>query len=168
MEVTIEAKEVVTATSTKKIEHYQEGLFQIAKTCEVEVPGEPIITFEVHLTLIPSEEERAIIHKYRLGELIVEEEPHFSDTQIEEQRALVHIETDSDLKIAHRRTLEEMRKSKTIYRFANYFDNPFVRTFPHPKGAHKYVDKLKEEVLPIIKSNIDYFGARTEKETFTL
>ena len=164
MEVTIETKEV--ATPTTKTEEYQDGFFKTRKTREI--AGEAIITFEVHLFLTPTEEERAVIRKFRLSELIVEEQPHYSDEQIEEQQKLLSATTDPDSKASYRRMIEEMRNSKTIYRIENYFDNPHVRVFGHPRDAHKYIDKLKEDVLPIIKSNLDYFSVRSEKETFTL
>jgi hypothetical protein len=159
MDVTIDVKENITPPYRDEI---KKTFFGKEKT--VRVARTPSQIWEVHLTLLPTEEERAIIHKYRLAELIVEEEPLYSEETIAEVNACYQTTKDD----FYRKRRDEMRVTKAVYRIKNYFDNPFVRTFNHPKEAHEYVDKLKQDFLPIIKSNIDNYVGRVDKETFSL
>jgi hypothetical protein len=164
MEVTIEVRQVSTPTTTQKEEY--RGLWK--GYVKVDMPGEPVITNEVYLTLIPSEEERAVIQKFKLADLIIEEVLLYDQNHLEDMQRKMQAEPDPDGKAIWRRAIEEMKNSKTIYRLANYFDNPFVRIFGHPQEAHQYVDDLKQKYLPLIKNNIDHYGARADKETFSL
>lgn len=163
MEVTIEVKENIVEAIPEVTKRNW-----FANTVTVIKKGIPAShTYDVQLYLTPTEEERAIIFKYQLAGLIVEEvptDPH----AVEYYRQKLSEATDDLNRGVLRDMLKKAEESKTIYRFENYFNNPFVRSFDNPRAAHAYVDELKEKWLPLIKSNIDHYGSRTEKQSFSL
>jgi hypothetical protein len=129
--------------------------------------------YAVDLHLTPSEEEKAIILKYKLDELAIETEPKFTDefleAQLDSYRAMGM--TEEQLNHGIRQGNDELRAMKTQTLLNQYFDNPFTKTFDIRQDAHTYADKLEKEILPMIKSQIDYYrleSVRLDKRTITL
>src|ERR1051325_2102303 len=140
MDVTIEVKEHTTQ-AVPQIER-KNWFTQNVTVVQKGVPA--VTTYDVHLYLTPTEEERAIIFKYQLAALIVEEvltDPWSVDFY---RNQLAEAETEIARTVA-RDCLKKAEESKTIYRIENYFNNPFTRSFDNPRDAHAYVDELKQK-----------------------
>jgi hypothetical protein len=127
--------------------------------------------YTIYLTIMPSEEERAIILKYKLDELSVEEEPYWTEEDIDRRMAMFDIGTSPMLDQMHDEEIREMRARKKQILLGQYFDNPFTKDFDIRQDAHTYADKLEKEILPLIKNQIDYYrleSVRRDKRTITL
>jgi hypothetical protein len=128
----------------------------------------------LELTIMPTEEERAIILKYKLDELAVETEAKYTPERLEEmeaeQRSMFGRDSETvDAIVAG--TMAELRSMKDQTLLGQYFDNPYTRNFDLRQDAHTYADKLEKEVLPLIKTQIDYCrleSMRRDKRTITL
>jgi hypothetical protein len=130
--------------------------------------------YTVELTINPSEEERAIILKYKLDELAVETEAKFTPEQLQEmeadQRAMHGISSEIIDTIVNG-AMAELRAMKEQTLLGQYFDNPYTKSFDIRQDAHMYADKLEKEILPLIKTQIDYYrleSIRRDKRTITL
>lgn len=171
MEATIEIRE--SEYTDRKQETYL-GLFGRVKYRDVILGQKKHYT--VYLTLIPSEEERAIILKYKIDELAIEEERTFSDEQLAEQERdyRLHLRNFTEEQFQQSGIaagLREMRQEKKQTLLNQYFDNPYTKGFDTRQDAHTYADKLEKEILPMIKSQIDYYrleSVRQDKRTITL
>jgi hypothetical protein len=131
--------------------------------------------YNVELTIIPTEEERAIILKYKLDELSVEEERKYSEEflqQFEERNRVAYASLSAEMQ--HKlidETNAEMRKEVKQTLLGEYFNNPYEKNFEVRQDAHSYADKLEKEILPLIKTQIDYYrleSVRRDKRTITL
>ena len=131
--------------------------------------------YAVDLTLMPSEEEKAIILKYKLNELAMEEMPAFSEELLAaferaDQEALKANYSERGERLFAEQ-LAELRAKKEQILLERYFDNPYTRSFSIRQDAHTYADKLEKEILPNIKNQIDYYrldAVRGDKRTITL
>ena len=114
----------------------------------------------VELTLVPSEEERAIILKYKLDELAVETEPKYTSAQLEkleaDNRQLFAASGETGERIVND-MMADHRAAKEQTLFGYYFNNPYTKSFDVRQDAHTYADKLEKEILPLIKNQIDYY-----------
>ena len=129
----------------------------------------------VYLYLTPSEEERAIILQYKLDELAVETEPKYTAEYMQDyeyqQRQLHSTLSEEMFKNIVGVVMAEMRQQKNQTLLNRYFDNPYTKDFDLRQDAHTYVDKIENEILPLIKTQIDYYrleSMRRDKRTITL
>jgi hypothetical protein len=79
--------------------------------------------------------------------------------------------TEEQLNFGIRQGTEELRAKKRQTLLNQYFDNPYTKNFEIRQDAHTYADKLEKEILPTIKSQIDYYrleSVRQDKRTITL
>lgn len=107
--------------------------------------------FAVSLTLMPSEEEKAIVLQYKLNELAVEEFPFYSEEDLAEiersnQQALQENYSELGERLFADQLAEQRAKKEQIL-LERYFDNPFRRTFHVRQDAHTYADKLEKEIF---------------------
>jgi hypothetical protein len=131
--------------------------------------------YALNLYLMPSEEERAIILKYKLDELAIETDNKFTEEYLadseEQMRALTPGVSEEIFKPGIGAGIDDLRKMKTQTLLNHYFDNPYTKHFDTRQDAHTYADKLEKEILPLIKSQIDYYrleSVRRDKRTITL
>jgi hypothetical protein len=181
MDVTIEYKQETTPPYR---EETTKTLFGGTKTRQI--PQRSITSYNVYLYIVPTEEERATILKYRIAELTFDDEPEFSPRQIDESRQRLlaigqrHDERVLALAPQHEidaldnefehweRELNHRQEAKIGIRMEEYFDNPFIRKFEHPQDAQSYMDRLRENTLPRIKGYIDEYAQRSDKISFSL
>jgi len=140
----------------------------------VQVPLGKKKTYIVELTINPTEEERAIILKYKLDELALETRPKFSPEQLEEmeaqQRAMFGHHSDTIETIVSG-AMADFRAMKEQTLLGQYFDNPYAKSFDIRQDAHTYADELEKDILPRIKNQIDYYrleSIRQDKRTISL
>jgi len=169
VDVTIEIKETM-AEATYEIQE-KKSIFGNMNVVKVPIPPKP--SWDVYLTLIPTEEERATLIKFKINQQHIEKVPAFTGEQISDAYyALQQAHRARNPKEHRIDALEKVFNERTeaqreIY-IEEYFNNPYIRRFSHIQTAHDYVDKLKKEILPRIKRDIDHFSGRVEKETFSL
>ncbi|MGC2409558.1 MAG: hypothetical protein WA441_06105 [Methyloceanibacter sp.] len=151
---------------------YRKTFFGGTKT--VKVPLGKKKSYNVHLTINPTEEERAIILKYKIDELAVETAPKFTPEQLEQmeidQRAM-HGRSSEIIDNIVSGAMADLRAMKEQTLLGQYFDNPYIKSFDVRQDAHTYMDKLEKEILPLIKTQIDYYrleAVRRDKRTINL
>lgn len=181
MDVTIEYKE--EPSEPFRIEEHQTW-WGGRKTRQI--AQEPVTLYKVYLYLVPSEEERAVILKYKVSELMFDDEPEYSPRQIKEaaqklmeaaerhDQRMLAVASQKEMttlqeEVAYwERELEHRKYSKIGTRLEEYFDNPFVRAFEHPQDAQAYIDRLQETTLPRIKAYIQDYASRPDRLSFSL
>jgi hypothetical protein len=169
MDVTIEIKET-TAEATYEVQE-KKNIFGKMNVVKVPIPPKP--SWDVYLTLIPTEEERATLIKFKINQQHIEKVPAFTLEQISDayyalQTALRAWNPKENRIDALEKVFNERTEEEREVRIEEYFNNPYIRRFGHIQPAHDYVDKLKQEILPRIKRDIDHFSGRVEKESFSL
>jgi len=136
--------------------------------------------FIVSLELFPTEEQRAIILEYKLDELAIEDEPAWDAEWLDRydgehrwefiKNIGGHKDPDTlewaDQQFNER--LREYQQQRSITVVADYFNNPYVRSFRTSHEAHLYANKLKQEILPGIKALVEEYKSRSKSETFTV
>ncbi len=141
----------------------------------VEIPLGKQKRYNVKLVIQPTEEERAIILKYKLDELAAETEEKFSEEFLAEHEAHMRVTMGNISEEMFKKIvldgIADMRKEKKQTLIGQYFDNPYTKNFDIRQDAHTYADKLEKEILPLIKNQIDYYrldAVRGGKRTISL
>src|SRR5579864_3055051 len=124
--------------------------------------------YSVELTVIPSEEERAIVVTYKIDELWMESERKYTDKflqKFERDQMLIMLHDHGEIaERALRENIDQMREEKTYTLIGQYFDNPYVKNFDVRQDAHLYADKLEREILPFIRDQIGYYRAESLRQ----
>ena len=180
MDAHIEYKEEMTPP-------FREEIYKnfIGQTKTRKVSQESKTVYNVYLYLTPSEEERATIQKFRLGEVIIYEERRYTKEEIEEaarkaaeharrfaEKALNMQAADNDPDEVQRdhwaRELDHRKDAKIPVTVEEYFDHPYIRTFLNPREARIYMDELQSEILPKLKETISGYANAPDKVSFSL
>lgn len=167
MEVSIEIKETVVAPYRDEVQTYQ-TLFGKTKEQTVRIPQTASHTWDVYLTLLPTEEERATMFKFGIHEMWVEKIGIFSEQEIEQARKDYERWADTPNASAYLEMYQKKLSETRTVPIVEYFNNPYIRKFANIRDAHKYIDQLKEKILPTVKSNIEEYSGRVEKHSFSL
>ncbi len=136
--------------------------------------------YYVDLFLMPSEEERAIIRKFGIDQILIEDRPRYSPEEIVQWEAALKGTSDriaaqirgrADPSVLYEDIpdrVNERRVQRIRTSLGEYFDFPHFRGFDTMHEAHTYASKLREEFLPKIRGLIEEYRTRRDEETFSL
>ena len=146
------------ATITQKEEIVEEKWGEDKRTIFGKVKPAYIHKHEMHavyLAVTLSEEEKAIVQRYNLSSSVIDK------VELEDDPARIKMynirvdmlnkETDPNLRKIDQNAMDEFKKPLE-YTMEHFLSTPCVQHFDKPMHANAYATRLKEKILPTIKT----------------